>query len=129
MKKLISILLLIPLISLNNTFASPLAIHLNTDEPAPFSGILLNEEMSKVIYDQLNDVNRIKLINKSLYNSIEIYKKNEVLYKGEVTLVRNENVTLRTALDKADSNNFWRNALYFGLGVLSTSAVVYATRR
>ncbi len=119
---------MINLISLNNTFATPTAIHLNKDETTPFAGILLNEEMSKIIYDQLDDCGRLKLINKSLNDSIEIYKKNEDLYKSEVTVVRDENITLRTALDKADKNNFWRNALYFGLGVLSTSAVVYATR-
>lgn len=128
MKKLVLTLLLIPLISLNSAFANPLAIRLNKDQISPYSGILLNEEMAKVIYDQLDDCGRIKLINKSLNDSIEIYKKNEVLYKSEVTLIRNENLTLRTALDKSNENNFWRNALYFGLGVLSTSAVVYATR-
>ncbi len=127
MKSMIK-LLLINLISLNSAFASPVALHLEKDQISPFAGILLNDEMSKLIYNQLDECGRLKLINKSLTDSVVIYKKNEDLYKNEITVVHDENLTLRTALDKASTNNFWRNALYFGLGVLSTGVVVYATR-
>lgn len=127
--KITPLLLSIILISSNNSFAADSAIALSKGEIAPFTGILMPLDLAKTVNNKLTDCNRIKLINQSLNDSINIYKKNEVLYKSEVTEIQVENLSLRTAVDNANKNNFWRNALYFGLGVLTTSAVVYATRQ
>lgn len=128
MKNLVQTILLSVLVSSNTAFADTEIINIKKGDIAPFSGVLLSDSQAKMVYGELVNCDKIKLLNKSLSDSIVIYQKNEVLYKSEITEVKTENLSLRTAVDAANSNNFWRDALYFGLGVLTTSAVVYATR-
>ena len=126
MKNLVLTILLSALAS--NTCYADEIVHLNAKDPAPFAGVLLSDKQAKVVYGELKDYDNVKLINKSLNDSIVIYKKDEVIYKNEISEVQTENLVLRNAVDDANTNNFWKNALYFGLGILTASAVVYATR-
>ena len=128
MKNLPLTILLSVLISNTNTCYSDEIIHLKAKQPAPFAGVLLSDKQAAIIYGELVDYDKVKLLNKSLNDSIDVYKKDEVIYKSEISEVTTENLSLRTAVDDANKNNFWKCALYFGLGVLTTSAVVYATR-
>jgi hypothetical protein len=126
MKNLLLTILLSALTS-NSCYAAE-TIHLNTNDPAPFAGVLLSDKQAKVVYGELKDYDKVKLINKSLVATELLLIKNEVIYKSEISEVRDENVSLRTAVNDANKNSFWKNALYFSLGILTASAVVYATR-
>src|ERR1035437_4682254 len=124
MKNLLLTILLSALTS-NSCYAAE-TIHLNTNDPAPFAGVLLSDKQAKVVYGELKDYDKVKLINKSLVATELLLIKNEVINKSEISEVRDENVSLRTAVNDANKNSFWKNALYFSLGILTASAVVYA---
>src|ERR1700732_1113557 len=111
MRKMKNLLLTILLSALatSNCYADE-AVHLNAKDPAPFAGVLLSDKQAKVVYGELKDYDNIKLINKSLNDSIVIYKKDEVIYKNEISEVQTENLVLRNAVDDANTNNFWKNA-------------------
>lgn len=118
--------LLICLTVVSNASAQD-AVLVEKGEAAPYRGILMTEDKAKVIYNQLADCDRCKLLNKSLEDSIELYQKNETIYLKEIVEIRDQNITLQTALDRSKSTSFWEKTLWFGLGIVTTSLIVYAT--
>lgn len=111
----------------NNTLA--LVVPLNQNELAPFQGLLFDKTSADKMYTELNDYDKVKLLNKSLEVSIDLYQKNEEVYKQEVQELTVQNTSLSEAVIKAKDNTTWDRILYFGLGVLTTSLIVYATKK
>lgn len=128
MKRILLILLSVSVASSSAFADNERAIHLSKNQPAPYAGVLLSYEQARTIYLELQDCDRIKLINESFKTSIDLYKKNEVEYKTEISDLKIQNEVLAVAVEKSSSNSFWRNTMYFGLGVVLTGMVSYAAR-
>lgn len=110
----------------SNCFAEDGAINIDQGTPAPYAGVLLSKDKAKVIYGELVDYDRVKLLNQSLETSIKLYQDNETIYLKEITEVRDQNLTLQTAVEAAQSNSFWIKALWFGIGFALAGITVHA---
>lgn len=107
----------------------PGAMLLNQGQPAPYQGVLLKPEQARIIYTDLKDYEDVKIINTSLEASLQLYKENTVIYEQEISQFKTQNLTLQTALEKSNSGSFWSDALWFIGGIITTSAIIYATDR
>lgn len=114
--------------NVNNVYASDIE-YLIESQPAPFTGYLLSIPKTMQIKKSLEDCDRIYFLNKSLEQSIEIYKKNETLYVNQLDVLKKQNSELDKAVQSQRHTEFWETVMYFGIGVLTTSAIVYATQR
>lgn len=103
----------------------PNATFLKKGQPSPYDGVLLSTAQAKVVYGELKDYDRLKLINVSLQKSIEDYKENETEYLKEITEVRDQNLELQQAVEKASTNGFWKDAMWFGIGFLLSGVTVH----
>lgn len=65
----------------------------------------------------------------SLQTSVDLYKKNEIVYKEEIEELKTSNQNLSKAVTEAKSNSSWNEFYYLLLGVVATSAVVYVNNR
>ena len=128
--KQVSLILLSGLIVSNSAIAdtTPNAVQLNKGQVAPFTGVELSFSYVQEVYKELNQGQQYRLLNKSLQDSIILYEKNEVLFKSEISELKTQNMTLDTALQKASTNSFWKDALWFLGGVLLTGGIAYAVR-
>lgn len=111
----------------NNAFADGLVV-LKKGDTCPFDGYLLSKDQASKIYTELEACDRIRLINTSLNKSIELYKSNEVEYKTEISDLKIQNSNLVLAIDKATTDNTWKNILWFSLGAIVTGFVIHETR-
>ena len=123
--RILSILLSI-LIS-QNSFAN-IALGISKGIPAPYDGVLLDKEKTTEVFNKLIQLDKEIQINLSLQKSLDLMNQNEVIYKSEISELQTQNNKLDDALVKANSNSFWNKAAWFGLGVLTTGAIVYAVR-
>lgn len=111
----------------NNAFADGLVV-LKKGNVCPFDGYLLSKDQASKIYTELEDCDRIRLLNVSLNKSIDLYKANEVEYKTEISDLKIQNNTLVLAVDKATTDNTWKNIMWFSLGAIVTGFVIHETR-
>lgn len=111
----------------NNAFADGLLV-VKKGTICPYDGYLLDQKQASKLYTELEDCDRIKLINTSLNKSIELYKSNEVEYKTEISDLKIQNNNLVLAVDKATTDNTWKNILWFSLGAIVTGFVIHETR-
>ncbi len=128
-RKLIRVAMTLLIISTRSSFAIPNAVSLSKGESAPFTGVLLSDSYSKEVYRELNEVNKYKLLTKSLQESVLVYEKNEIIYKQEITQLTDQNVNLAMAVQEAKTNSFWTKALWFSVGFVLSGATVYMIER
>lgn len=123
---------LISLISLTlipvNSLAEDSAILLEKDEKAPFSGVLIKEQLVRELKTKAEDSDRYKLITESLERSIDIYKENETLYTSKVKLLVERNDSLSASLESARDTSDLTKILWFGLGVVASGLAVYGAK-
>lgn len=105
------------------------ATNISKGQPAPYDGVLLSNNQSKVVVGQLRQFDNLKLINESLNKEVTLHEANETEFQKQIIELKSQNTDLSTNLEKASSDNFWRQTLFFGLGVLSTGLIVYAVKR
>lgn len=128
--RLLQTLLIFSLIASNVAWAiEPQAVTLSQGQPAPYAGVLLSNSQAKVIYGELKQFDNLKLINESLNKEVTLHEANETEFQKQIIELKSQNTDLSTNLEKASSDNFWRETLFFGLGVLSTGLIVYAVKR
>lgn len=128
--RLLQTLLIFSLIVSNVAWAiEPQAVTLSQGQPAPYAGVLLSNSQAKVIYGELKQFDNLKLINESLNKEVTLHETNETEFQKQIIELKSQNTDLSTNLEKASSDNFWRETLFFGLGVLSTGLIVYAVKR
>lgn len=89
---------------------------LKQEEKAPFAGYLFDyEEEQKV---------RLQLLEKdNMAKQISLYKENEKIYESNGLMWQKLATENTERLVKLERNTFWQNALFFGLGVVATSAL------
>lgn len=102
------------------------AIRMNKGDICPHAGILLSDEQARKIYTELENCDHIRLINDSLKKSINLYQKNEVEYKAEISELKVQNLTLLEATESAKKYTVFQSILFFGLGVVTTGLISYA---
>lgn len=129
--RLLQTLLIFSLIASNAALANSLdsAIVLKKGDITPYDGVLLSNSQAKVIYGELKQFDNLKLINESLNKEVTLHEANETEFQKQIIELKSQNTDLSTNLEKASSDNFWRETLFFGLGVLSTGLIVYAVKR
>ena len=90
--------------------------YIEKGDPAPFEGYIFDLEAQ--------DKNQFKLLQgKNFEEQVKYHEENAELYKEQVKewkLVATENTE---RLVKMERYTFWQNALFFGLGVVATSAL------
>ena len=123
--KILSILLItaIPL----NSYAG--ALHIVKDQPAPYSGVLLDDDTMKAIQKDLVDGDANKQLVESYKKSIDLYKANEDLYQKKVDLYSKQNDVLAANLQSERSVSNWGRLGFFLLGVAATCLAGYSISR
>jgi hypothetical protein len=113
----------------NSTCYAQNVVHVAKGQACPFTGTLLTDKQAALIAKELTDCDKVKLINQDLQKEVGFYQQNETIYLKEISEVRAQNTSLDTALTKANQNNFWRNALWFGLGFVVSGLTVYTVEK
>lgn len=96
------------------------ALYLSKGTKSPYDGVLLTIPYA-------NEVKQGMLLNESLQTSIDIYQKNEVVYKTEIEQLQTQNSSLTQEIRRAPDG--WTDLIYFALGVVVTTSIVYATKK
>lgn len=124
MKKLIALILLIS----TPAFADQ-ALPIKSGQPAPYDGVVLDNEKANKVKDQLIERDEFEKLNQSYQKSIDLYKANEVIYSQENSLLLNSNVNLSKELSNSRGTSDWVKVGYFVLGIAVVSAGVYGASR
>lgn len=115
MKKLLSLLLVI------SAIIPPLGISkevkfISKGTVAPYDGYIFDLEAEQF--------NRLELMEKdNLVKQLSLFKENEKIYQSNSLMWQNVATQNTERLVKMESNTFWQNTLFFGLGVLVTGAL------
>jgi hypothetical protein len=86
----------------------------------------MDKEKTAEVRTQLQERDQYKLLNESYERSINLYKKNELLYEDKTNILLNQNKDLIQEIGKVERANDLKNFAYFFLGVLGTIAGTYA---
>lgn len=126
LKKKILKICLISLVSANSAFAYDVKL-LKKNDPAPYAGFLFTLDSAKSLSLELEDYDKQKELNLSLNTSINLYKQNETTFKQEISQLQAQNADQLKAIQDAESNSFWKKAMWFGIGALTVGLGAYAT--
>jgi len=111
MKKLLSLLLILSFSAQANEVK-----FITKGSPAPFEGYIFDLEAEQK--------NQFRLLERNNFEKqIVLYKENEALYEHQNQVWKNLATENTERLVKLERNTFWQNALFFGLGVVATSAL------
>lgn len=94
--------------------------------PAPQDGYFLTVPKAQDLRRRLVQDENLKLINQSLYESIELYKSQVKLSEERVKVAVERNDELSKNLIAERSTSTWERIVWFSLGVIATSAAVWA---
>lgn len=84
--------------------------------PAPYDGYIFDLEAEQN--------NRLELLEKdNMAKQLSLFKENEKLFESNATMWQSVATQNTERLVKLESNTFWQNALFFGLGVVVTGAL------
>lgn len=91
--------------------------------PAPFDGYLFAPEAEQKAREGLLERDQYKSLYESSQRIIKLMEGNESLYEQRLENFKVRNDDLSVKLQQATDASFWKNTLYFGLGVLITGAI------
>lgn len=90
--------------------------YIEKDTPAPYTGYIFDLEAEQK--------NQYKLLERNSFESqIKLYEENSKLYEAQMNQWKGVAQENTERLIKLERNTFWQNALFFGLGVVATSAL------
>jgi hypothetical protein len=103
--------------------------YLPKDAPAPYSGFLFTPEAEKA--------NRARLLERDYFEQLDIQNKQLIqLQITQTTLVQEQSnlwkaqsENLAKQLAAVKENTFWKNLLYFSLGSILTTAIVFGVNK
>lgn len=104
------------------------SVPLKKGVPAPFSGVLLNNDKANEIKQKLIEKDRLELLNKSFELSIDLYKQDSVICEKRHNACMKEANSLSTDLQIARQTSDLTKVLWFGGGVLATILVIYGVK-
>lgn len=97
--------------------------------PAPYDGVLLNNDKANQLRKDLLDLDTEKELNKSLQRSMDFYKIKDEYSSNQINILLEQNMKLNGALNSELNNDKYQNLLWFSLGVLATGLSVYAAQK
>lgn len=113
MKKILSLFLTLSFTS--QLFANDVKF-IKKGDPAPFTGYVFDLEAEQA--------NRLSLMQKdNMAKQLSLFKDDETLYTNQVLQWKTVATQNTERLVNIESNSFWQKTLFFGLGVLATSAL------
>jgi len=124
-----NLLIITMLLIFNGSFACDPVKFVEKGNPAPCSGYLFTPEKEREIRLQLVELEFEKQLVISKDRQIELHKQENKLITERYDLWRVEAKELSSDLSKERNNNFWRNTLYFALGMIITTGVTYAVNQ
>lgn len=133
-----SLIFLIIISNISSAFAIPFivedtstdeVISLHKDDKSPYDGVLFPIDKAKELQNSVLERDNYKLLNESLQKSLDIDKDVEKVLNQKVELITQQNNNLSETLYKTRETTAWDHFWWFLVGVVSTTAAVYAASR
>lgn len=122
------LILLIFSTTVRSSFADQ-AISLNKGDAAPFSGVLMDQEKSNLIKNQLQERDLFEKIIASQTTSINLLRQNGEYSEKKVGLLLDQNDKLAERLQSAQGLNNWERLGLVVLGIAMTVGAGYAIKQ
>lgn len=103
--------------------------YLDKNQPAPYEGYLFTTDKAKDTRIKLIERSTFEGINQSLVKTNTLLQTNSDLKDQQIKIVMDRNDDLSKSLKDAESTSNWERIIYFGLGVLATSAAFYGAKK
>lgn len=117
MKKILSLLLIVSILA-----PAKEVKFIPKGTPAPYDGYIFDLEAEQI--------NRLELMEKdNLVKQLSLFKENEKIWQSNSLMWQNVATQNTERLIKMESNSFWQNSLFFGLGVIATGALAIGLSR
>lgn len=100
------------------------AIFIEKNQPAPYSGILFTESSARELRSNLLESDKMALRFANEQNRSSAYFQTIKLKDQEIELYKSQNQKLLRLEDNSETMKY----VWFGLGILVTSAAVYGAR-
>jgi hypothetical protein len=105
------------------------AVILNKGQSAPFTGILMTEDMAKDLKSKVIELDYEKVINASQTRQIDLYKAQLVTVESQATLWRDTSLKLSKELTDTKDHSMWKSVGGFVVGAVLTTAIAFAVNR
>jgi hypothetical protein len=113
------------ILSATNANATDGVTLLEKGDPAPYRGLLFDEDYTNQLYKDLEtlreNLNSLEKIN-------ALYKANEELYETKVNVLLTQNTRLNNSLMEAEKNREINKILWFAAGASAILLGAYATQ-
>lgn len=100
------------------------AIFIEKNQPAPYSGVLFSESTARQLRSSLLESDKMALRFANEQNKSSAYFQTIELKDQEIELYKSQNEKLLRLEDNSETMKY----VWFGLGILVTSAAVYGAR-
>lgn len=117
------ILLLIPSIALAQVK------HLNKNDKAPFSGYLFSPDKEAEVRKTNEDYKTLVLVDQNNQKLFKLKDDQIGIMDKQITLWRTQSQDLSKQLVERENSSFWKQTLFFGLGAIVTTAIVYGVNK
>lgn len=118
-------LVILTVLGKSNTGFAQDVIKLEKGEPAPYRGILFDEEQANTLYNEI-ETSHQKVTSLEKINLL--YKDNEELYEKKLNILLTQNVNLTNALSNSEKNKEVSKIIWFAAGVSAVVLGAYATQ-
>jgi hypothetical protein len=122
MNKLL-ILLLIPSLTLAQVTS------VKKGEAAPYDGYLFTVEAEAKNRKLLLDLDVYKALDESNRRIIDLKTRETLILTEQYNIWKSQSDSLSKQVIEANDKSFWRSLLYFGIGVVTTTAIVYGVNK
>jgi hypothetical protein len=102
------------------------SVVLEKGQVAPYSGLLFTQEEAQKLKNELQELSLTKELNVSLNNSLELYKKSQIVYEDSILVLQNRNDILVQTIKDLEPRSDLEKIGLFALGVLTTTVITYA---
>jgi hypothetical protein len=116
---------LLTILNVINANASESVTLLEKGDPAPYRGLLFDEEYSNQLYKDLETL-RQNLASVEKINAL--YRNNEELYETKINVLLSQNTKLTTSLMDSEKNREINNVIWFAAGISAVVLGAYATQ-
>lgn len=103
--------------------------HLKQGDSAPYTGFLISPSKEQ----ELRLINERLKLDEALIKQYDIVqelnKKHVEVLQQRLDIYQNENIRLSKEIIESRGDGFWNKFLYFALGVLATTAIVYGVNQ
>lgn len=103
--------------------------YLEKGKAAPFTGYLFTPEKEAEVRKANEDLKLYKLIEDNNSKILKLKEDQLVVVKEQANLWQTQSERLSKQLVDAENRAFWRNTLYFGLGALITTSIVFGVNQ